>query len=261
LTQEVFLQVHRRISTLRNYAALKSWLYRVTMNAILMHFRKRDLLAMSLHYVQDPKTLAVLDIAETLVTRGCEPIERVALARAIGRLPKCRRVMVLLHDIKGLSHREIAESLGISLTTAKSNLSRARRQLRGALFHHSSVTRTRSSVHPGVYDTHDDFNWRIAEPNRHSRSQIRGHREEPIGNSEEELFRQAKQEVTPGLYYNSFSLPSIQHSTRREDGDVGGVGKLFICEIEASSTRNLMAKPTGKRRQDLCKSLFGCVGN
>jgi RNA polymerase sigma-70 factor, ECF subfamily len=158
LTQEVFLQVHRRISTLRNYAALKSWLYRVTMNAILMHFRKRDLLAMSLHYVQDPKTSAVLDIAETLVTRGCEPIERVALARAIGRLPKCRRAMVLLHDIKGMSHREIAESLGISLTTAKSNLSRARRQLRGALFHHSSVTRTRSSVHPGVYDTHDDFN-------------------------------------------------------------------------------------------------------
>jgi RNA polymerase sigma-70 factor (ECF subfamily) len=158
LTQEVFLQVHRKISTLRNYAAFKSWLYRVTTNAILMHFRKRHVSVMSLHCVQDPKTSAVLDIAEMLVTPGCEPIERVALARAIGELPKCRRVMVVLHDIKGMSHGEIAESLGVSLTTAKSNLSRARRQLRGALFDHSSITRSRNSVHATIHDSYKDFN-------------------------------------------------------------------------------------------------------
>jgi len=158
LTQEVFLQVHRRISSLRNHAAFKSWLYRVTMNAILMHFRKSHVLVMSLHYVLDPKTSAVLDIAELVATPGCEPIERVALARAIGGLPKCRRTMVVLHDIKGMSHREIAESLGISLTGAKSNLSRAHRQLRGVLVDHSSVTHTRNSMHQGVYESHDDFN-------------------------------------------------------------------------------------------------------
>lgn len=157
LTQEVFLQVHRRIGSLRNYAAFKSWLYRVTTNAILMHFRKRHVLVMSLHNVQDPKTSAVRDIAEMLITPGCEPIERVALARAIEGLPKCRRAMVVLHDIKGMSHREIAEYLGVSLTTAKSNLSRARRQLRGVL-DHSSVTRTRNYLHQDVLDGHDDFN-------------------------------------------------------------------------------------------------------
>jgi RNA polymerase sigma-70 factor, ECF subfamily len=84
LTQEVFLQVHRRISTLRNCAAFRSWLYMVTTNEILMHFRKRHVLGISLHYELDPETSAVLDIAEMLVTPGCEPIERVALARAIG---------------------------------------------------------------------------------------------------------------------------------------------------------------------------------
>jgi len=157
LTQEVFLQVHRRISSLRNHAAFKSWLYRVTMNAILMHFRKSHVLVMSLHYVLDPKTSAVLDIAELLATPGCEPIERVALARAIGELPKCRRTMVVLHDIKGMSHREIAESLGVSLTGAKSNLSRAHRQLRGVLVDHSSATHTTNSMHQGIY-SHDDFN-------------------------------------------------------------------------------------------------------
>ena len=158
LTQEVFLQVHRKISTVRNYSAFKSWLYRVTTNAILMHFRKRHVLVMSLHCVLDPKTSTVLDIEEMLVTPGWEPIQRVALARAIGGLPKCRRATVVLHDIKGMSHREIAQSLGVSLTTAKSNLSRAHRQLRGALFDHPSVTRNRNSVHLGAYDSKDDFN-------------------------------------------------------------------------------------------------------
>jgi len=147
LTQEVFLQVHRRIGSLRDHAAFKSWLYRVTMNAILMHFRKGHVLVMSLHYVLDPKTSAILNIAEMLATPGCDPIERVALARAIGDLPKRRRAMVVLHDIKGMSHAEIAESLGVSLTTAKSNLSRARRQLRGVLVDHFSVTHTRNSMH------------------------------------------------------------------------------------------------------------------
>src|SRR5579872_1924546 len=77
----------------------------------------------------------------------------------------------------------------------------------------------------------------------------------------EELFREAKQEVTPGLHYSSFSLPHIQYSTRREDRNVGGVGKLFVCEIDASSTSNLVTKTPGKRCQDLCKPLFGSVGN
>jgi len=151
LTQEVFLQVHRRICSLRNCAAFKSWLYRVTTNAILMHFRKHHVLVMSLHHLLDPKTSAVLDMAEMLTAPGCEAIERVALARAIGGLPKCRRAMVVLHDIKGMSHREIAEHLGVSLTTAKSNLSRARRQLRGILVDHSSLIQTRNSTHRDVY--------------------------------------------------------------------------------------------------------------
>src|SRR5258708_34170536 len=128
----------------------------MTMSAILGHFTKSILLVVSLTYVVGPKTSSVLDIAELVGTPGCEPIERVALARAIGGLPKCRRTMVVLHDIKGMSHREIAESLGISLTGAKSNLSRAHRQLRGVLIDHSSVTNTRNSMHQAAY-THAPF--------------------------------------------------------------------------------------------------------
>ena len=139
LTQEVFLQVYRRLSGLRNDAAFKSWLFRVTTNVILMHCRKRKVLPISLHYIMGAGTTAAVDVVQTLVSPGCEPIDRIALLRAIVALPRCRRAVLVLHDIKGMSHREIAESLGVSLNTAKSNLSRARHQLRGVLRGDSSI--------------------------------------------------------------------------------------------------------------------------
>jgi RNA polymerase sigma-70 factor (ECF subfamily) len=146
LTQEVFLQVYRKVSSLRDEVAFKSWLFRVTMNIILMHFRKRRQWASSL-YLLDSETSPVLDVSQTLLCPGCEPAERIALARAIGGLPKCRRTVLVLHDIEGMSHREIAESLGVSLNTAKSNLCRARRQLRGILRDGRSTMRRSLDLH------------------------------------------------------------------------------------------------------------------
>jgi RNA polymerase sigma factor (sigma-70 family) len=57
LTQEVFLQVHRRVSSLRNVAAFKSWLFRVTMNIVLMHSRRRKIFPISIHYIKDLRPL------------------------------------------------------------------------------------------------------------------------------------------------------------------------------------------------------------
>jgi RNA polymerase sigma-70 factor (ECF subfamily) len=140
LTQEVFLQVHRRVSSLRNVSAFKSWLFRVTMNIVLMHSRRRKIFPISIHYIKDPETSTLVDIVEALRSPAFEPIERIALARAISDLPKRRRAVLVLHDIKGMTHREIADSLGVSLSTTKSNLSRAHHQLRGMLRNKSSVT-------------------------------------------------------------------------------------------------------------------------
>jgi RNA polymerase sigma-70 factor (ECF subfamily) len=132
LTQDVFLQVYRRISSLRNGAAFKSWLFRVATNVILMYWRRRRL-PMSLQYYLDYETSTIVDRVQALITPGCEPSDRIALARAISDLPKCRRAVLVLHDIQGMSHREIAALLGVSLSVAKSNLSRAHHHLRGVL--------------------------------------------------------------------------------------------------------------------------------
>jgi RNA polymerase sigma-70 factor (ECF subfamily) len=140
LTQEVFLQVYRRVCTLRDGAAFKSWLFRVTTNIILMHSRRRRIVPISLQYILECATSAVSDIVQALTSPTREPIERITLVRAIGGLPKCRRTVLVMHDIKGMSHREIAASLGVSINTSKSNLSRAHRQLRGSLRGKSTAT-------------------------------------------------------------------------------------------------------------------------
>ena len=62
-----------------------------------------------------------------------DPLERIALVRALSSLSTGRRNMVILHHIKGLTHAEVAEHLGVTANTSKSTLSRARRTLRDAL--------------------------------------------------------------------------------------------------------------------------------
>jgi RNA polymerase sigma-70 factor (ECF subfamily) len=155
LTQEVFLQVYRRVCTLRDGAAFKSWLFRVTTNIILMHSRRRRIVPISLQYILECATSAVGDIVQALTSPTREPIERITLVRAIGSLPKCRRTVLVMHDIKGMSHREIAASLGVSINTSKSNLSRAHRQLRGSLGGKSSAT-TLAAISGDLTQKHND---------------------------------------------------------------------------------------------------------
>jgi RNA polymerase sigma-70 factor (ECF subfamily) len=133
LTQEVFLKVHRKVKDLREKAYFKSWLYRVTMNTVLMHLRKRPVEPIPLQFFVDRETAPVVNALQTRTVPRFGPIGRIALTRAIGGLPERRRRVVVLHDIKGMSHSEIATSMGVPLNTTKSHLWRAHRQLRAFL--------------------------------------------------------------------------------------------------------------------------------
>jgi DNA-directed RNA polymerase specialized sigma24 family protein len=64
---------------------------------------------------------------------GSLPVERVALGRAINSLSKKKRIVVLLHDVKGYTHREVAARLGVTAGTSKSQLYKAHLALRGIL--------------------------------------------------------------------------------------------------------------------------------
>ena len=130
LTQEVFVQVFRKISSFRGQAAFTTWLHRLTVNQVLMHFRKRG--------VRLEKTTEEGDTPEQVVMgtenhRTMPIIDRIALNDAIAQLPPGYRLVFTLHDIEGREHEEIAAMLGRSVGTSKSQLHKARMRLRSLL--------------------------------------------------------------------------------------------------------------------------------
>jgi RNA polymerase sigma-70 factor (ECF subfamily) len=131
LTQEVFMQVYRKVNTFRGEAAFGSWLYRVATNVTMMHLRKRHLHDLPLDVLEPGRR--PLSTSPPGSRDFCDPVEHISLLRAVCGLSKSGRTQIVLHDLKGMSHREISERLGLTVNTSKSQLYRAHRELRDIL--------------------------------------------------------------------------------------------------------------------------------
>jgi RNA polymerase sigma-70 factor (ECF subfamily) len=142
VTQEVFLQVVRKLDTFRGESTLATWLHRVTVNAALGLRRKRA-------YLKERQLAAEFDppaasrpgrpprpwtLPPDTQAVGLET--RRLIERAIARLPAMYRDVFVLADVEGLPNAEVGEILGQSLAAVKSRLHRARLALRDALAHH-----------------------------------------------------------------------------------------------------------------------------
>ncbi len=130
LTQEVFIQLFRKAGSFRGDSAFSTWLHRMTVNQVLMHFRKRSF--------KNEKTSEDGEIPEQVVPgtkdqRKMPVIDKIALKRAVGQLPNGYRNVFTLHDVQGYEHTEVARILGISVGTSKSQLHKARIKLRALL--------------------------------------------------------------------------------------------------------------------------------
>jgi RNA polymerase sigma-70 factor, ECF subfamily len=127
LAQDTFLQVRRNISGFRGEAALKTWLYRVTVNQVLMNFRKVSTSkeVMTENGEMPEVTLTAFDRALQMPI-----IDHLSIADAVKRLPPGYRKIFVLHDVEGYEHEEIASLLGISPGTSKSQLHKARLKMR-----------------------------------------------------------------------------------------------------------------------------------
>ena len=134
MTQETFLQLHRKISTFRGDSAFSTWLHRLAINVVLMRLRKKGLSLISMDEAMepDPKGSPGRGFgARDLSLAGS--IDRMALERAVGNLPAGYRLVFVLHDIEGYEHHEIASMLDCSVGNSKSQLHKARLTLREAL--------------------------------------------------------------------------------------------------------------------------------
>jgi RNA polymerase sigma-70 factor (ECF subfamily) len=127
LAQEVFIQLYRKVGSFRGESQFTTWLHRLTVNQVLMHFRRRG--------VRMEQTTEDGDVPQQTV-KGTENhlqmpvVDRIALDKAVSQLPPGYRSVFVLHDVEGHEHEEVARLLGCSVGTSKSQLHKARMKLR-----------------------------------------------------------------------------------------------------------------------------------
>lgn len=150
LTQDVFLQAHRRLSSLREPDVVTSWLYRIATRACYDRFRQSS---------RRPRPRSL----DSLEPSGAQPVagreEQPSLGRVIEQaemsgcvrsyleqLPDDYRTAIILHDLEGVTNAEIADMLGISLDLVKIRVHLARRKLETALAAHCEFSRDDEGV-------------------------------------------------------------------------------------------------------------------
>jgi RNA polymerase sigma-70 factor (ECF subfamily) len=143
VTQDVLLQVVRKLDTFRGEAEFPTWLHRVTVNTALGHRAKRA--RRQEHESHDPLDKFNGDgrhaapVRPWSVTPDNQAITREThelLEKAIAGMPDMYRDVYVLADVEGLSNLQISEMLGLSLPAVKSRLHRSRMLMRDALAPH-----------------------------------------------------------------------------------------------------------------------------
>lgn len=123
LVQLAWIRAVEGLSRFEWRAAFRTWLSGIAVNCARERWRERRL---SLEVAWDPE-------AHGAAPASADPHDRMDLERGIAGLPRgCREVLVL-HDVEGFTHEEVAEMLGIEPGTSKSQLAHARRRLRDYL--------------------------------------------------------------------------------------------------------------------------------
>jgi RNA polymerase sigma-70 factor (ECF subfamily) len=150
VTQEVLLQVIRRLDTFRGESQISTWLHRVTVNAVLVLRRKRAA-AREWQFPDDGG-----EVGQSSTGRRGSPVaapdadaldreRRRHVEAAIDGLPPAYRDPFVLSDVERLSNAEVADALGLSVPAVKSRIHRARLMLRDALSSYFVVSRPRHS--------------------------------------------------------------------------------------------------------------------
>lgn len=143
LAQEVFIQLFRKIHTFRGDSAFSTWLHRLTVNQVLMHFRKP---IVRMEQATEDDTIPTRIANGTENPNKMAVIDRISLDEAIRQLAPGYRTVFILHDVEGYQHEQIGQMLGCAVGTSKSQLHKARMKLRTLLSKRSLPHRTPHNV-------------------------------------------------------------------------------------------------------------------
>jgi RNA polymerase sigma-70 factor (ECF subfamily) len=128
IAQESFIRAWRAIEKFRGDSAFSTWIYRITVNTAWTLRKKAKKHALA--NIEDTQEPIVIDEKKDPELIAINSDLSFVLKQALNKLPMEQRIIVELKNIEGMSHKEIAEYLGITVTAAKVRLHRAHQKLR-----------------------------------------------------------------------------------------------------------------------------------
>jgi len=130
VTQEVFLQVHRSLKDFRHGSRFSTWLYRVTVNVVLMQRRAQRSRPVLVEAADDTASECSRPLPDEQIAQR----RRVdALLRILARLSEKKRTTYLLHDLEGVAPADIARLVGAPVLTVRTRLFYARKEIVGRM--------------------------------------------------------------------------------------------------------------------------------
>ncbi len=143
LTQEVYIQIYRKAGSFRGESAFSTWLHRLTVNQVLMHFRRRSF--------KNERTTEDGEMPEPIIIQAESSqksplLDRIDIDNAVEQLPAGYKTIFILHDIEGFDHEEISRKIGVSVGTSKSQLHKARLKMRKLLKKENIINSVRQAT-------------------------------------------------------------------------------------------------------------------
>jgi len=131
LIQETFIRVQKNIDSMRDQSKLLSWIFRIAYNLCQDHFKSQK---KNNHDTGKPEESLPSPFVEIPVQKELEQLQMGACVQEqINLLPEQQRIVLILYDLLGFNHTEIADILDITKENAKVRLHRARKGLKSIL--------------------------------------------------------------------------------------------------------------------------------
>ncbi|MFO7588590.1 MAG: sigma-70 family RNA polymerase sigma factor [Gemmatimonadota bacterium] len=124
VSQDAWVRAFQKLASFRGDAAFGTWMHRLAVNTALNQLRRRG---------RRPDVEAAAEPPPSAPDPDETVLNQRVLGQALDRLPEGYRRVLVLHDVEGLTHEEIAERLGVAVGTSKSQLHKARARMRELL--------------------------------------------------------------------------------------------------------------------------------
>ena len=138
LAQEVFIKAFQALKSFKGGSSFYTWLYRIAINKTINFLKQRknkhhfSLNDLDFNTEHNPDLVALISHKTPQRDAGLAELQQ-KLNEALFKLSEPHRMVVVLHDVQGISHEEIAEAMNCNIGTVRSRLFYARQQLQGHL--------------------------------------------------------------------------------------------------------------------------------